>query len=100
MVEGTLQGIPLVMVYIDDILVTGETIQEHLQNLAGSLDLAGESIHQAQEKQMCLYVALHGVLGSCDLEEGSSRQSAKLERRFSSSESSPHFINGANTLQP
>ena len=33
MMEGILQGISLVTVYLDNILVTGDTNQEHLQNL-------------------------------------------------------------------
>ena len=33
MMEGILQGIPQVTVYIDDILVTGATDRQHLQNL-------------------------------------------------------------------
>ena len=31
--EGILRGIPHVSVYIDDILITGETEEEHLQNV-------------------------------------------------------------------
>ena len=31
--EGMLQGIPGVSIYIDDILVTGKTNKEHLKNL-------------------------------------------------------------------
>ena len=33
MMKEILQGIPYVTVYIDDILVTGATDREHLQNL-------------------------------------------------------------------
>ena len=33
MIEGILQGVPYVTVYIDDILVTGVTHREHLQYL-------------------------------------------------------------------
>ena len=33
MMEGILRGIPHFSVYIDDILVTGETDEEHLENL-------------------------------------------------------------------
>ncbi|XP_062380634.1 uncharacterized protein K02A2.6-like [Sardina pilchardus] len=32
--ENLLQGIPMVAVYLDDILVTGENVQAHLKNLA------------------------------------------------------------------
>ena len=32
--EKILQGLPMVVVYIDDILITGRTQEEHLQNLA------------------------------------------------------------------
>ena len=31
--ENLLQGIPGILIYIDDILVTGKTIADHLSNL-------------------------------------------------------------------
>ena len=31
--ENLLQGIPMVAVYLDDILVTGVSVQDHLKNL-------------------------------------------------------------------
>ena len=40
--EKILQGLPMVVVYIDDILITGKTKQEHLQNLEKVLALLSE----------------------------------------------------------
>ena len=31
--ENILQGLPMVVVYIDDILISGHTDEEHLENL-------------------------------------------------------------------
>ena len=39
--ESILQGVPGVIVYIDDILVSGRTVNEHLQNLDTTLTKAG-----------------------------------------------------------
>ena len=39
--ENLLQGIPRVCVYLDDILVTGSTEEEHLSNLAQVLTRLG-----------------------------------------------------------
>ena len=35
--ENVLQGLPGVSVYIDDILVTGKTLEDHLKNLEAVL---------------------------------------------------------------
>ncbi len=45
--EGLLQGLPRVVVYIDDILVTGKNEQEHLASL--------EEVLQRLKKQDCSY---------------------------------------------
>ena len=41
--DGLLKGIPSVIVYIDDILVTGKTEQEHLAALEEVLQRLGEA---------------------------------------------------------
>ena len=45
--EGILQGIPNVAVYIDDILVTGKTDEEHLES-----GHTGQSPHRLQERRL------------------------------------------------
>ena len=55
-IESLLQGIPKVVVYLDDILVTGSTDEEHLQNLAEVL----KRIQQAGlrlKKEKCEFLA-------------------------------------------
>ena len=55
-IESLLQGIPKVVVYLDDILVTGSTDEEHLQNLAEVL----KQIQQASlrlKKEKCEFLA-------------------------------------------
>ena len=36
--DAILQGLPKVICYLDDILITGSTVEEHLKNLAEVLD--------------------------------------------------------------
>ena len=49
--EGILRGIPHVTVYIDDILITGETEDEHLKNLDDVLTrLEGKGLRLKREK--------------------------------------------------
>ena len=49
--DNILQGIPGVMVYLDDILITGPTVSEHLQSLETVLDsLAKADLHIKKNK--------------------------------------------------
>ena len=51
-IEGILRGIPHVSVYIDDILVTGETDEEHLRNLDEVFTrLENENLRLKREKR-------------------------------------------------
>ncbi len=55
-IESVLQGIPKLTVYIDDILITGSTEEEHLQNLSEvltKLEKAGLKLNQNK----CKYLA-------------------------------------------
>ena len=50
-IEGVLRGIPKVAVYIDDILITGDSEEEHLQNLEAVLSrLEEEGLRLKKEK--------------------------------------------------
>ena len=50
-IEGILQGIPHVCVYLDDILVTGKTEEEHLQSLDVILTRLEEAGLRLKEKK-------------------------------------------------
>jgi len=53
--EKILQGLPMVVVYIDDILITGRTKEEHLQNLGKVLDRLSE-YGLKLKKQKCYFL--------------------------------------------
>ena len=57
--ENLLQGIDGMAVYIDDILVTGATEEEHLKAL-GRLENAGTT---SQEKQVSVHGTINYLLG-------------------------------------
>ena len=55
--DSILQGIPRVCCYIDDILISGETDEEHLQNLEavlGRLQDHGVTVKQSKCKFLCV----------------------------------------------
>ena len=54
--DSLLQGLPHVTVYLDDILITGETEQEHLQNLDTVLQKL-QTAGLRMKKSMCLFMA-------------------------------------------
>ena len=56
--EGILQGIPGVVVCLDDILVTGKSEAKHLASLKEVLCMSGKSRIQTEEKQMWIHAAL------------------------------------------
>lgn len=58
-IENILQGLPGVSVYIDDILVTGKTLEDHLKNwkaVLTRLDKAG--LAKAQMRKVSFYYLL------------------------------------------
>ena len=50
-IEGVLQGIPNVCVYLDDILITGKTNSEHLMNLHAVLTRLEEAGMRLKRKK-------------------------------------------------
>ena len=54
--DSLLQGLPHVTVYLDDILITGETEQEHLQNLDTVLQKL-QTAGLRMKKSKCLFMA-------------------------------------------
>ena len=54
--DTVLRGIPIVICYLDDILITGATEEEHLHSLDQVLQAHGFS-------QMSIYAGLSGLSG-------------------------------------
>ena len=67
--EKILQGLPMVVVYIDNMLITGRSKEEHLQNLAKVLDRLSE-YGLKLKKQKCFFlrdsVEYLGYVIDCD----------------------------------
>ena len=64
--EEVLQGLPQVICYLDDILITGSSDEEHLANMERVLEEAEEVRHQSETIQVCLPENLSRVPGSPD----------------------------------
>ena len=56
LMENVLQGIPNVIVYIDDILITGATDEEHIENLARVLERLEQAGFRARHSK-CKFMA-------------------------------------------
>ena len=66
LMENVLQGIPNVIVYIDDILVTGANDDEHLKTLIAGARLTGTSWFPSLEIQVYVYGPISVILGPLD----------------------------------
>ena len=74
--DTILQGIPGVLCYIDDILITGSSDSEHLQNVLKRLKQRGVRV----KKQKCKYMAASvEYLGHCIDSEGLHATEGKLQ---------------------
>ena len=62
-IEGILQGIPSVCVYLDDILITGATEQEHLKNLDQVLNRLQQSGMRLKKKKCAFMLPAVEYLG-------------------------------------
>ena len=58
--ETVLQGLPSVSIYLDDILVTGKSVDDHIRNLEAVLSrLEDAGFRLKQEKRRSCYLALN-----------------------------------------
>ena len=69
--ENILQGISHVYVYLDDILVTGETKPEHLQNLDEVLSRLETAGMRLKYDKCAFFVACSGIIGPRNFSLGS-----------------------------
>ena len=74
--ETSLQGIPGVCVYLDDILVTGRTTAEHLDAVLGRLQEAGMRV---KEKKCAYLLPSVEYLGHVISAEGLQTAESKVE---------------------
>ena len=66
LMENVLQDIPNMIVYIDDILVTGANEEEHLKTLSLVLDRLKKAGFRAQKSKCKIHGSIYVVLGSLD----------------------------------
>ena len=76
--ETVLQGIPSVFVYIDDILVTGRNLQEHLQNLEAVLARLEKHGFRLKREKCAFLLPCVDYLGHCITSEGIQPSSDKV----------------------
>ena len=68
-IENLLQGVPKVCVYIDDVLVTGTTEQEHLENLTEVLcQMSAAGMRLKREKCEFMLTNVHYLVHSVSSE--------------------------------
>ena len=77
--ENLLQGIPRVCVYIDDILVTGSTEEEHLANLAQVLTRLGTAGMRLKREKCAFMLGSVSYLGHIISSEGLSTGNLKVK---------------------
>ena len=77
--ENLLQGIPRVCVYLDDILVTGATEQEHLANLAQVLQRIQDAGMRVKQQKCAFLLPSVAYLGHVISAEGLRTSEAKVE---------------------
>ena len=77
--ENLLQGIPRVCVYLDDILVTGSTEEEHLANLAQVLSRLGTAGMRLKREKCAFMLGSVSYLGHVISNEGLSTGNLKVK---------------------
>lgn len=88
--ESLLQGIPQACVYIDDILITGKTEQEHLHNLEAVLQRL-QQVGMKLKKEKCEFLAAEvEYLGHRNSKEGLQPTEAKVRAITAGSRPSKH----------
>ena len=77
--ETVLKGLPMVVAYLDDILVSGKTEQEHLTNLAQVLDRLGSAGMKLKKEKCAFCLPRVEYLGHIISEEGLCPSASKVK---------------------